>query len=103
MTQADRWKKRACVTRYWKFKDKVKESELKIPQPCKIVFYIPMPKTWSKKKKAAKDGKPHLQRPDKDNLEKGLLDAIFEEDAHIWNTHTIKLWAYDGMIEITPL
>lgn len=37
------------------------------------------------------NGKPHQSKPDKDNLERALLDALFEDDAHIWDSRARKL------------
>lgn len=71
-----------------------------------IVFYVPMPKSWSKKKKDEMRGRLHQQRPDKDNYEKGLYDAIYykhpkgKDDSHIADSRITKLWADVGYIEI---
>jgi hypothetical protein len=57
------------------------------------VAYIAFPKSYNKKKRALLQGKPHLQKPDKDNLEKGLFDAIFKEgDSCVWDGRGTKLW-----------
>lgn len=45
-------------------------------------------------------GKPHQQKPDKDNLEKALLDAIFGEDSHIWDGRVTKIWGETGKMII---
>jgi Holliday junction resolvase RusA-like endonuclease len=45
-------------------------------------------------------GKPHQQKPDKDNLEKALLDAIFEDDCRIWDGRVSKVWGETGQILI---
>lgn len=45
-------------------------------------------------------GKPHQQRPDKDNFEKAFLDAVCEEDSHIWDGRETKLWSEEGAIQI---
>lgn len=103
MTRADAWKKRACVLRYWSFKDAVRESGLSIPVKCKLTFYIEMPKSWSQKRRVEQEGKPHTQKPDIDNLIKGLLDAVFADDAHIWSVHAEKLWATTPGIRVEPL
>lgn len=44
---------------------------------------------------------PHMQKPDKDNLEKALLDCVFEEDSHVWDGRVSKLWGWTGAIIIT--
>lgn len=65
-----------------------------------IVFVMPMPPSWSAKEKARMDGAPHQQTPDKDNLEKALLDAVFGQDKHVWDGRVSKLWGYEGAIRI---
>jgi len=62
-----------------------------------------MPKSWGKKKKEYFNGKPHQQKPDKDNLEKSLLDAIFNDDSHIWDGRVSKIWGEEGRIIITEI
>lgn len=48
-----------------------------------LYFYIPMPKSWSKKKKELMKGQLHLQKPDIDNFEKGFYDALSVVDEQI--------------------
>jgi Holliday junction resolvase RusA-like endonuclease len=100
-TRADKWKKRPCVMKYRAFADEVREKGIDIPESgCHIIFGLPMPGSWSKKKKAKMDGKPHQVRPDWDNLAKAVCDAIFEEDSHIWDIRISKVWAEKGHIKI---
>ncbi|OCG45693.1 crossover junction endodeoxyribonuclease RuvA [Gilliamella sp. Choc4-2] len=104
MTQRDRWAKRKPVLQYFAFKDACKASGVTLPEShYHIIFVIPMPKSWSNKKRAEMDGKPHQQRPDKDNLEKGLLDAIFGEDCRVWDGRVTKIWGNVGQIIIKNL
>ena len=101
MTRADKWKKRDCVVKYRAYKDEVRGQKVQLPDSgAWIIFVLAMPVGWSKKKKKACYGKPHQQRPDKDNLEKGLLDALFEEDSRVWDGRTSKIWGYTGSIII---
>ena len=101
MTQSDKWKKRKCTSAYWKFKDAVKKLRVRVPEShSHIIFILPMPKSWSEKKKAEMEGKPHQQTPDKDNLEKGLLDAVFGQDCHVWDSRVSKKWGESGAIII---
>lgn len=102
MTRSDRWKKRPIVCKYWKFKDKVRELGIEFPpQGASITFIIEMPKSWSNKKREETDGKPHQQTPDLDNLVKGLADAIYADDAHIWQIKGLeKRWGEKGKIEV---
>ena len=98
MTRADRWKKRQSVLKFFAFRDAVRQSsawktlELLDMDSFKIVFHVPMPKSWSKKKRTQYDGKPHQQRPDLDNYLKAWKDSVYEEDAIVWNVEATKLW-----------
>ena len=65
-----------------------------------ITFYIPMPKSWAKKKKRLMLGEPHRQKPDLDNLIKALGDALYGDDSYIASIKASKEWSYDGGISI---
>jgi len=94
MTQRDKWKKRPVVERYRAFKDLCRDENVSIPESgAHIRFYLKMPKSWSKKKKLAMEGHPHQQRPDIDNLLKGLLDAVYHEDSVVYNISASKYWS----------
>lgn len=102
MTQRDRWAQRPAVLRYRAFCDEVRAAGVEIPESgAHLVFVLPMPKSWSKKKRAAMNGKPHQQKPDVDNLLKAVLDAVHSDDAHIWSISAAKLWGEVGSITIT--
>ena len=102
MTQRDKWAKRPAVMKYRAFCDKVRLNDLLLPDcGADIVFGIPMPKSWSAKKKQAMNRSPHQQTPDLDNLLKALCDAVHKEDKHIWQYSAGKVWAETGYIEIT--
>lgn len=101
MTRADKWKKRPEVLRYRAFCDEVRLNKVTLQESgYHVIFVLPMPPSWSKKKRALMDGKPHQQKPDKDNLEKALLDALFGEDSHIWDGRVTKIWGETGKIVI---
>lgn len=100
MTVSDKWKKRPCVLRYRAFADECRLRGVKVTNGCSIVFRIPMPKSWSNKKKSEMNGKPHTQRPDIDNLLKSVMDAVLPEDSHIHSIYIKKQWAVTGQIEI---
>lgn len=112
MTKSDKWKQRPCVLRYREFRDRVRlELRLAIermddPGPLKdvvradILFALPMPKSWSREKQRAHFGKIHRQRPDCDNLAKGVLDAIFEEDSTIAFLSVSKYWSSNPYVSI---
>lgn len=105
MTQRDKWANREVVGRYWLFKDElvrmVNEQGFILPDLYTVTFYIPMPSSWSKKKKDKMRGQPHKQTPDTDNLVKALNDCLRDQDSAIWNIHAIKYWDDVGRIEIT--
>lgn len=105
MTQQDKWIRRTCVTGFWDYKKELKIlwGTRAVPECLHLVFYLPMPASWSNKKKSAKEGTPHRQRPDSDNLLKGFLDALLVEDSHIWDTRVTKYWGRAGKIVAKPL
>ena len=110
MTQRDRWKQRPIVKKYHVFCD---ELRLLLPLPMRrpmlnqaiheldLTFHIPMPeKSWSKKKRAELEGKPHQQKPDIDNLLKAWMDCLYRNDQVIWKVSASKLWSVKGAIEV---
>lgn len=103
MTQSDKWKKRPCVVRYFEYKDQLRELGCDLSDRFEVIFYMPMPKSWSKKKKKEMYAKPHQQKPDLDNLVKGLKDAVLDDDSTVYQTHAKKYWSYEGFIKIRNL
>jgi len=103
MTQSDKWKKRPPVARYFQFCNEIRAAGFELPDHgASIVFYLPMPKSWSRKKQLAMNGKPHQAKPDLDNLLKALSDAVYNDDAHIWHYKELtKLWSICGHIAIS--
>lgn len=51
-----------------------------------------MPASWSKKRKAEMAGRPHRQKPDRDNIDKAILDSLFDKDEGIAFGTTAKYW-----------
>lgn len=100
MTRSDVWNKRPAVMRYRAFCDELRLHIKELPDPLNIKFYIAMPESWSKKKSDAHRAQPHKHKPDIDNLCKAIMDAICEDDAHIWRLNATKIWDDRGMIEI---
>lgn len=53
-------------------------KELRVPKKdyfkLDAMFFMPYPKTTAKKRKV--DNVPHRKKPDRDNFEKGLMDAL---------------------------
>jgi Holliday junction resolvase RusA-like endonuclease len=101
MTQRDRWKRRPVVQRYNAFKDQVRLLNVKVPEyGAHVIFHIPMPRSWSIKKCRQHHGQPHQQKPDIDNLLKGLLDAVYQDDSVVFQIKVTKIWMPKGAIEI---
>ena len=104
MTRADKWKQRDCVLRYRAYKDELRLRNVQVPEGgVRITFTIPMPASWSKKKRAEMTGRAHQQRPDIDNLHKGLLDAVLKEDCRVWCHWIRKVWGESGGITIESM
>lgn len=100
-TQSDRWKKRPAVMRYRAFCDDLRARNCTFPESdSHVIFHMPMPKSWSKKKRAEMLGQPHQQKPDVDNLTKAILDAVLKDDSGVWDVRTTKRWSEIGCIEI---
>lgn len=104
MTQRDKWKPSDATLRYRAYKDELNwlfKDEM--PVRLNVFFNISMPKSWSEKKRAAMHGKPHQQKPDIDNLVKGLLDALCTDDAFVYEVHAAKHWSNSGSIILSEL
>lgn len=97
---------RPIVRRYAEYCSSIRALWPKdIPYPTRnawIVFYIPMPKRWSKAKRSEMRYTVHEGKPDKNNLEKALEDAIHYrgDDSKIADNRVSKLWAPTGWIEV---
>jgi Holliday junction resolvase RusA-like endonuclease len=66
----------------------------------RLVFYMPMPMSWSLNVRLQMNGTAHQHKPDLDNLVKAVFDALFEDDQFIWDLHATKVWSETGAIEI---
>lgn len=93
------------IERYERYKAVLRalanSKKLTLPDSgIRVYFGIEMPDSWSERKKAEHDGKPHQAKPDLDNLMKALKDALCVSDQHIWDERGTKLWSRTGYIEI---
>jgi Holliday junction resolvase RusA-like endonuclease len=115
MTQSDKWKtnplhkdpnkrQRPEVTRYFNFKDIVrqqaKDLNYILGDTLEVIFCVPMPQSWSTKKKERMNKLPVKTRPDIDNYVKAFADAICIEDGNIWFVKAEKRYAFQGSIII---
>ena len=104
--RSDVWKKRPVVLKWRKWADEIRLAcryENFVPSnELMMEFYLPMPKSWSKKKKAEFVGKPHMQktRNDLDNLIKAVMDALIKDDGCVHYLKASKFWAEEGMIKL---
>lgn len=64
---------------------------------------MPMPKSWSAKKRAVMNGQRHRQTPDLDNLMKSICDALYSNDSHISEMHAVKRWGQEAAIIVEPI
>lgn len=110
MTQQDKWRtdpnhpdpkkrQRKVVTRYYKFKNTLRSQvgDLHIPQfNVWMIFFIPMPKSWTQKKTRKMVGMIHDQTPDTDNILKAMWDSLYEEDKHFADIRVTKIWCWKG-------
>jgi len=101
MVKSDAWRNRKCVVKYWEYKRQVQSLGIKLPEAgAHVTFVLPMPASWSQKKKNVWNSSPHQQKPDIDNLLKGILDCIYKDDSVVWNISATKRWGKEGRIII---
>lgn len=106
MTRRDTWANKAVrpsVQRWRAFRDAVQAAGLEVKDGDALLFVVPMPPSWSAKKRAAMEALPHRQKPDLDNLIGGLFDAAMPEgDQHIARLGACgKVWGRVGVILVT--
>jgi Holliday junction resolvase RusA-like endonuclease len=96
MTQRDKWQKRPAVIRYRAWADAaraaVPEDMTDDPLTVSWTAYLPIPKSWSAKKREAMKDTLHRQKPDRDNIDKGVLDALFKSDCGVAAGTLVKRW-----------
>jgi Holliday junction resolvase RusA-like endonuclease len=103
MTQRDKWAKRPVVLRYRDYCDRLRELAGELPEgsvQVTMMFGIAMPKSWSKAKRAQSLNTEHTQKPDIDNLAKGVLDALFKDDSMVWNIMASKGWVDEPFVYV---
>lgn len=96
MTRRDKWKKRPCVLRYRSWADLARASAPREFGPEVVAVswkaYMPLPASWSAKKKMTYRGQLHRQKPDRDNIDKAVLDALFQSDCGVATGKIEKRW-----------
>jgi Holliday junction resolvase RusA-like endonuclease len=115
LTQSDKWKtnpnhpdlnrrQRKAVTQYFAFKNAIlfqsKQLKFELGKTLDALYLIPMPHSWSEKKKQRMNGMPCEVKPDTDNISKAIKDTLRKNDSDIWFEKAEKRWAYNGSIII---
>lgn len=101
MTQRDRWKVRDCVARYRLFCDQLRHAAGEIPpaEDTGLIIvsakYVP-PSYLSKKKRTSLFGTLKRTKPDGDNIQKAVFDALWKNDERLGIVTCERWWAdYD--------
>jgi len=115
MTQSDRWKlnpehldinkrQRPVVRKYFAYKNElIKQGKILnfgMKEILDVLFLIPMPNSWSNKKKDKMNRMPMKVKPDTDNLTKAIKDTFCVNDSYIYKEFSEKRWAYKGSVII---
>ena len=88
---------------YYAFKDllllRAKEAGYRPDEHIIDTLYVTVwfacPKSWSKKKKLRAIKGKHRQKPDLDNIVKGIADALTKKDQTIIEIDALKAWSFD--------
>jgi len=107
MTQRDKFAKRPETQRYWAWKAEIKLRASQVPRLRQAledgriygvswIAHISPPKSWSKGKKLAHVGTHHQAKPDRDNIDKALLDALLKKDEGVAMGSMLKVWTEEG-------
>lgn len=87
----------------WKNRNNFSTIEDK-PIAIEFTFGMAMPKSYSKKKRDELLGKPHIIKPDCDNLIKLQMDAmngiIFKDDSLVYSLKGTKLHTEEDFVDI---
>lgn len=80
------------MLRYFQYRDTLRAAwgEVDLPAQLELQFIMPMPKSWSAKKRLLMDNMPHQQRPDADNMIKSVQDSLAIDDSYIYEVHATK-------------
>ena len=71
------------------------------PLVLSVVVVRRMPVSWSKKKRAARDGMPTTTTPDIDNIAGAVMDALFADDSQVVELYCRKEWGGTALIKIS--
>lgn len=81
----------------WFARENAPEEPLQGGIKLKVIAYLPIPKSTSKKKRALMElGQvPHIKRPDTDNYIKNIMDCMtklrfWNDDSQVFEIHAVK-------------
>lgn len=64
-----------------------------------ITFYMPIPSSWSQKKKERMNGAVHRSKPDIDNMIKAFFDSLnkiaWKDDNQVYEVHSKKVYSFN--------
>jgi Holliday junction resolvase RusA-like endonuclease len=107
MTRRDKWKypPRPAVAKYRAWCDRVREIVGDVPPSQKVtnlswVAYFEPARSWSKKKRQEMIGQLHRAKPDRDNIDKAILDCLYKEDSGIARGTIEKRWGTVSQLEV---
>ena len=104
MTRRDKWDTRPCVMTYWAYCDelrlRINQAKLIPTGSFKIVFYLPIPESFSMKKRKSYEGRIHDKKPDLDNLLKAWQDALYQNDSCVYHVEMDKFYSLNPRIEV---
>jgi Holliday junction resolvase RusA-like endonuclease len=93
--------------RYREWCDRVRAEAGELPPTESVVWlswtaYFAPPDSWSRRKRERLMGEQHQQKPDRDNIDKAVLDCLYPGGDQAIAGGTIeKLWGEPARIEIT--
>lgn len=100
-------KQREQIKTTYVIKKQYTQSPLTTPLEVTFLFFMPMPKRMSLKKKEALLGAPHTKKPDLDNLIKFYLDSmngvVYNDDKQIYEINSCKVYSERPRTEIIVL
>ena len=73
---------------------------VRLPAALKLTVVRRVPASWSKVKRRAAEWRPCPVKPDCDNIEGWVMDALFEEDSAVVWTECIKVWGPRDLVKV---
>lgn len=74
------------------------------PLKISVIFYMPIPVSFSNKKRRELENEPILKHPDVDNLLKLLMDALngvcYADDRQVWSAYATKRYSSRPRTEV---